>query len=145
MAYTDFRPLPGRLGAFPNLLTAQCTTVIANSGTTTYNFGGHPARCYLHRAVVSAGTVPVSASGTILGVLYKYDASANAAVALTGNIDLEALTASEGLAVAFLGTLTDAQRTLDTGDTVRFVVTTTNTVGTAAVDLRVHLELLVLS
>jgi len=145
VAYIDFRPLPGRLGAFPNLLAGVCTTTIANSGTTNYNFGGHPARCYLNRAMVSAGTVPVSASGTILGVLYKYDASANAAVALTGNIDVEALTANEGTAVAFLSTLTDAQRTLEPGDTVRFVVTTTNTVGTAAVDLRVHVELLVLS
>lgn len=56
VAYIDFRPLPGRLGAFPNLLTGLCTTTIANSGTTNYNFGGHPARCYLNRAMVSAGT-----------------------------------------------------------------------------------------
>jgi len=93
--------------------------------------------------VVSAGTVPASTSGTILGVLQKYDASADAAVALTDNIDLEALTAHEGTAVTLLPTLTDAQKTLDTGDTVRFVVTTTNTVTTAAVDLMVNVELLV--
>jgi hypothetical protein len=99
--------------------------------------------CIINRAVVSAGTVPASTSGTILGVLQKYDASANAAVALTGNVDLEALVADEGTAVALLTTLTDAQKTLDIGDTVRFVVTTNNTVTTAAVDLYVNVELLV--
>jgi hypothetical protein len=92
---------------------------------------------------VSAGTVPASTSGTILGVIQKYDASADAAVALTGNVDLEALVAHEGTAVSLLSTLTEAERTLDTGDTLRFVVTTNNTVTTAAVDLMVNVELFV--
>lgn len=144
MAYNDFRPTPGRLGAFPNLLAGRCDATIGNNTTTTYSFGGHPEKCYINRAVVSAGTVPASASGTILAVLQKYDASANAAVVLTSNIDLEALTAFEGTAVTLLSTLTDAQRTMDTGDTLRLVVTTTNTVGTANVDLVVNVELFVL-
>jgi len=93
--------------------------------------------------VVSASTVPASSGGTILGVIQKYDASADAAVTLTDNVDLEALTEKEGTAVALLSTLTDAQRTLDTGDTLQFVVTTTSTVGTAAVDLMVNVELFV--
>jgi hypothetical protein len=88
--------------------------------------------------------VPVSSSGTILGVLQKYDASANAAVTLTANVDLEALTAYEGTAVPLISTLTETQRLLDTGDVLRFVVTTTDTVGTAATDLTVNVELLVL-
>lgn len=144
MAYNFFAPKPGRLGVAPNLLVGRCDAAIGNNTTTTYNFGSHPARCYINRAVVSAGTVPVSASGTILGVLQKYDASANAAVALTGNVDLEALTAKEGTAVSLLSSLTEAQKTLDAGDTLQFVVTTNNTVGTAAVDLMVNVELLVL-
>ena len=138
-----FSPLAGRFGVMPNLLVGRCSAAIGNSTTTTYNFGGHPAKSIINRAVVSAGTVPASTSGTILGVLQKYDASADAAVALTDNIDLEALTAHEGTAVTLLPTLTDAQKTLDTGDTVRFVVTTNNTVTTAAVDLVVNVELLV--
>ena len=137
-----FAPLPGRFGVLPNLLVGRCVAAIGNSTTTTYNFGAHPASCLINRAVVSAGTVPVS-SGTILGVLQKYDASADAAVVLSGDVDLEALTAHEGTAIPLLTTLTDAQKTLDTGDTVRFVVTTTNTVSTAAVDLTVNVELLV--
>lgn len=138
-----FSPLAGRFGIMPNLLVGRCAAAIGNSTTTTYNFGGHPAKCIINRAVVSAGTVPASTSGTILGVLQKYDASADAAVALTDNVDLEALTAHEGTAVTLLTTLTDAQKLLDTGDTVRFVVTTNNTVTTAAVDLMVNVELLV--
>ena len=144
MAYNFFAPKPGRLGVLPTLLVGNCDATIAGTGTTSYNFGGHPARCYINRAVVSALIVPVSASGTVLGVLQKYDASANAAVALTGNIDLETLTANEGTAVSLLSTLTDAERTLDGGDTLRLVVTTTAAVGTAEEDLTVNFELLVL-
>jgi len=127
----------------PNLLVGRCDAAIGNSTTTTYSFGSHPAKCYINRAVVSAGTVPASTSGTILGVIQKYDASANSAVTLTADVDLEALTAKEGTAVALLSTLTDAERTLDTGDTLQFVVTTNNTVTTAAVDLMVNVELFV--
>jgi hypothetical protein len=143
MPYNIFAPTPGRLGVLPNLLVGRCDAAIGNSTTTTYSFGSHPAKCYINRAVVSAGTVPASTSGTILGVIQKYDASANAAVTLTADVDLEALTAKEGTAVALLSTLTDAQRTLDTGDTLQFVVTTDNTVTTAAVDLMVNVELFV--
>jgi hypothetical protein len=143
MPYNIFAPTPGRLGVLPNLLVGRCNAAIGNSTTTTYSFGSHPAKCYINRAVVSAGTVPASTSGTILGVIQKYDASADAAVALTGNVDLEALVAHEGTAVSLLSTLTEAERTLDTGDTLRFVVTTNNTVTTAAVDLMVNVELFV--
>jgi len=144
MAYNFFAPKPGRLGVLPNVLVGRCDAAIGNSGDTTYSFGSHPARCYINRAVVSAGTVPVSAGGAITAVLKKYDASANAAVTLTGSIDLEALTANEGTAVSLLATLTDAERTLDDGDTLQFVVTAASTVDTAAVDLYVNTELFVL-
>lgn len=140
-----FSPLAGRFGIMPNLLAGRCDAAIGNSTTTTYSFGGHPAKCLINRAVVSAGTVPASTSGTILAVLQKYDASANTAVTLTDNVDLEALTAKEGTAVTLLTTLTDAEKLLDTGDTLQFVVTTNNTVTTAAVDLMVNIELLVQS
>ena len=138
-----FSPLAGRFGIMPNLLAGRCDAAIGDSATTTYNFGSHPAKCIINRAVVSAGTVPASSSGTITAVLQKYDASANAAVTLTSAVDLEALTAKEGTALTFLTTLTDAEKLLDTSDTVQFVVTTNNTVTTAAVDLMVNVELLV--
>lgn len=126
------------------MVGGPCLAAIGSSGTTTYNFGAVPAKAYVNRAQVSAGTVPASTSGTILGVIQKYDAANNTAVALTGNVDLEALTAHEGTAVSILSTLTDAQRTMLPGDTLRFVVTTNNTVTTAAVDLVVRVELFIL-
>jgi hypothetical protein len=138
-----FSPKPGRLGVLPNVLVGRCARVIADSATTTYNFGGHPAKCYINRAIVSAGTVPASTGGTILATLQKYDAVANSAVTLTANIDLEALTANEGTAVSLLSTLTEAQQTLLPGDTVRLAVVTTSSVTTAEVDLVVNVELLV--
>ena len=144
MAYDYFAPKPGRLGVLPNLLVGRCDAAIGDSGDTTYSFGGHPARCSVSRAVVSAGTVPASTGGTIVGVLQKYDASADAAVALTSSVDLEALTAKEGTAVSLLASLSEAQRTLDAGDTLQFVVTTDSSVTTAAVDLNVNVELFVL-
>ena len=138
-----FAPTAGRFGIMPNLLAGRCDAAIGDNTTTTYSFGSHPAKCIVNRATVSAGTVPASTSGTITGVLQKYDASANAAVTLTSAVDLEALTANEGTALTFLTTLTDAEKLLDTGDVVLFVVTTYNTVTTAAVDLMVNGELLV--
>lgn len=144
MSLNFFRPKPGRFGVASSVIVGRCAAAIGDSTTTVYNFGAHPARCEIARAVVSAGTVPASAGGTIVGVLQKYDASANAAVTLSGNVDLEALVAHEGTAIPLLTTLTDAQKTLDTGDTLRFSVVTTSTVGTAAVDLVVNTEVLVL-
>lgn len=138
-----FSPKPGRFGVLPNLVAGRCVRAIGNSTTTQYNFGGHPAKCFISRAIVSALVVPVSTGGTILATLRKYDAAANADVTLTGSIDLEALTANEGTAVALLSTLTEAQQTLLPGDTLRFVVVTTSTVTTAEVDLMVNVELLV--
>lgn len=135
-------PIPGRFGVLPNLVTGRCTTTIANSTTTTYNFGGHPATCIINRAMVSAGTLPASASA-LTGVLQKYDATANSAVALTAAVDLLTLTAHEGTAVSLLTTLTDAQKTLRPGDTLRFVITAAGTVTTQPVDLMVNTEVLV--
>lgn len=140
--FNFFTPKPGRFGVIPNVLPGHCGT-IGNNTTTYFSFGGHPAQCYINRAVVSAATVPAATSGTILATLEKYDASANAAVALSAEFDLETLTANEGTAVPLLSTLSIAQRTLDTGDTVRLKVVTNNTVTTAAVDLYCNTELLV--
>lgn len=138
----SFMPQPGRFGVLPNVIVGRCITTVANSGDTTYNFGGHPATCVITRAMVSAGTLPAS-TGAVTGVIQKYDATANAAVALTAAVDLKGLTAHEGTAVPLLTTLTDAQRVLKPGDTLRFVITAAGTVSTQPVDLVVNTEVLV--
>lgn len=141
MAFNFFSPKPGRFGVASTLLVGRCQTTMANG--VTYQFGSHPAKCLVSRAMVSALTVPVSSAGAVTGVLQKYDASANAAVTLTASINLETLTSKEGTAVALLSSLTDAQKTLDTGDTLQFVITS-GTIDTQPVDLMVNTELLVL-
>lgn len=142
MAFNFFSPKAGRFGVASTLVVGRCQTTMANG--VVYQFGGHPAKCAIARAVVSAKTVPASSAGTITGVLQKYDASADAAVTLSAAVDLEALTASEGTAIPLLTTLTTAQKTLDTGDTLQFVITS-GTVDTQPVDLLVNTELLVLA
>lgn len=139
-----FAPTAGRFGTLPNLVTGRCTANIANSTTTTYNFGSHPATCLVTRAIVSAGTVPTSGAA-VTGVLQKYDATANTAVALTAAVDLLTLTAHEGTAVPLITTLTDAQKTLRAGDTLRFVITAAGTITAQPVDLMVNTEVLVLN
>lgn len=141
--FTFFQPKPGRYGVVPNLISGRCTGTVGDSGDTTFNFGAHPAKVFVNRVRVSAQTKPASSSA-VSGVLYKYNATSNAAVALTGSVDLKGLTDLEGSAVALLSSLTDAQKTLNPGDTLEFTVTAAGTVSTQPVDLVVAVEVLVL-
>ena len=115
----------GELG--PELMTAAMVvtgtaTLTANS-TTTFVLGGFGRRVRFGGFAVSVTTVPADADGAITAVVQKYDASADAAVALTTATDLETLTTREARAVVPIGTLTDAQMTLEADDTLDFVVT----------------------
>lgn len=136
---------PGRYGQNIAFVRGTLTGTIANSSTTTFSTGGVHRKSVLERLSISTRTVPASASGTILAVVYKYDASAASAVALTGNVDLEALTADVTSKITLLSTLTDSQRIFDEGDTIRVVITTTNTVGTQAADLILTAEVSVIA
>jgi len=138
-----FAPPPGRFGTHPVFTKGQVFSNIANSATTTYNFGGVPAVSYINRATVSSTVLAASAGGTITGVLQKYDAVTNTPVVLTAAIDLETLTTREGSALVFLATTTEAQRTLRPGDTLEFAVTASGTVDTQPTFLVVNTELLV--
>jgi hypothetical protein len=90
-------------------------------------------------------TVPEDADGTLVATLRKYDASADATVTLTGNIDLEALTTREETSVKVLGTLTDAQLTMDTGDALEVhVVNNSAAIDTQPAGLTFVAEMLVL-
>lgn len=143
MSFNFFRPKPGRFGTAVTCMHGRAQGNIGASGDTEHNFGAFPAKCLINRAVVSAETVPVGA-GTVTAVLKKYDASANEAVTLTSAVNLEALTAQEGTALSFLSTLTEAERTLDTGDTLLFLISSSSTISTQPDDLVVNTELLVL-
>lgn len=101
----------------------QGTATLTANSTTTFVLGGFDRRVRFSDFAISVTTVPADADGAITGVLQKYDASADAAVALTSATNLETLTTRECRTVSAIGTLTEAQMTLDTGDCLEFVVT----------------------
>lgn len=116
---------PAELGtelAFADLSVQGTATLTANN-TTTFVLGGFGRRVVVRECTVSVTTVPADADGTILAVLQKYDASADAAVALTTATDMETLVTREARVVPVIGTLTDAQVTMDVDDTLEFAVT----------------------
>lgn len=120
----SFRPKSAsRAGAlFTYVEARQIGNVTAN--TTTTIPGSHRQRkSFLVRLSVSCVTVGADADGVLTAIIYKYDASADAAVALCAAINLETLTAQESAAVEITSSLTEAQRTFDEGDTLYAVVT----------------------
>lgn len=100
-------------GASP--LTANATTIfrLGGLGAGTYRFLG---------AGASALTIPADSDGTILATVQKYNAAGDAAVTLTGNIDLEALVTRKETTASPLSTLTEAQITINPGDTIEVAV-----------------------
>lgn len=135
---------PGRYGKALAFVRGVLTGNIGNSTTTTYNIGGVHRKAFLERLSFSARTVPASSGGAVTCIVYKYDASAASAVALTAAFDLEGLTASVTSQVPLLASLTDAQLILDEGDTLRVVVTTDNTMTTQPTDLILSAEVSIL-
>ncbi len=104
-------------------LAVQGTATLTANNTTTFVAGSFGRKVRFGGFAVSVTTVPADADGAITAVVQKYDASANAAVALTTATNLETLTTREARVVSPIGTLTDAQMTFDSDDTVEFVVT----------------------
>lgn len=155
MPLNFFAPKPGRFGVQTvQARTGQigganflggATPLTANT-TTIFRMGGTAGRkCRVSRFGATTVTVPADADGAITATLRKYDASADTTVTLTGNINLEALVTREETSVAVLGTLTDAQLTLDTGDALEIhVVNDSAAIDTQPAGLTFVAELLVL-
>lgn len=143
MPYNFFAPKPGRLGVLPIVLTSgRINTGTLAAGTQTHTIGAHPAKCYINRASVSAGTYPTAATSCVARLI-KYDSTANAAVTLTGDLDINDKTDREALALAITTTLTDAQRTLNPGDTLEFELVTVGVVSVQPDDIVCVVELYV--
>jgi len=155
MPLNFFAPKPGRFGVQTvQARTGQIggadylggATPLTANDTTIFRVGGTAGRkCRVSRFGATAVTVPADSDGTIVATLRKYDASADATVTLTGNLDLEALVTREESSVKVLGTLTDAQLTLDTGDALEIhVVSNSAAINTQPAGLVFVAELLVL-
>lgn len=126
MPGTNRRAEPsGRFGTLPQLLSTGpigganylggASPLTAND-TTIFPLGAVPVKSMASKLTARALQVPADADGTILAYLFKYDASANAAVQLTGALDLEALVTREGAVAELLSTLTPEEATLEVGD-----------------------------
>lgn len=132
MPLTFFAPRPGRFGTATVLAqTGQigganflggASPLTANT-TTIFRLGGFAGRkVRFSRFGATTTTVPADADGTIIATARKYDASADAAVVLSANLDLEALVTREETSTTPLSTATDAELTFDTGDALEIHV-----------------------
>lgn len=138
--YNFFRPKPGRFGVAPTVLTVRPVLGTLAAGTVVHNLGSIPSRAYISKISISAGTFPNADS---IGATLRKKPSGTA-VALTSAIDIDNRTAGTAVAGAFLTAATNAQRTLNPGETLELSIVTVGTVTAQAVDLIVSVELLVL-
>lgn len=130
---------PSRFGIQPVVVSTTPTDGPLDSGITL-GVPTPPGKLVVLRASCYTIVVPASAGGAVTATIEKYDASADATVALTAAFDLEALVASERSEITILSTLTEAQRTLDDGDTLRVVIAA-GTVETEPDELSFTIEL----
>jgi hypothetical protein len=119
MAYNFFGPRAGSFGTATVLCASGqigganylggASPLTVNS-TTTFRLPTPPFKCRFLSMAVSVVTVPADADGSILARAVKYSASADAQVAVSADVDLEALTTREIGVAAALSTATEAQR-----------------------------------
>lgn len=150
MPYKHFRPLPGRYGSMPVAIQSAVIgtggTAVGATATTNYSFGGYPQKAWIEAFAVSAQVV--AAGGAAITVqIFKRDVSAGADVALTGAVSLTSsfLTAVNRAFVIPVTATSDADRLLDTGDTLIARVVAAGTVTTQPVQGIVAAELLVVN
>jgi hypothetical protein len=141
MPYNYFAPRPGRLGVLPvPFQSGRLNTGTLAAGTQTHNIGGFAPTCYINRATLCAETFPTAATSCVV-TLFKMTGAT--ALALTSGLDINTKTADTPLQFTVLSTLTDAQRTLNTGDSLRVSIVTVGSVTTQPEDITVNVELLI--
>ena len=141
MAYNFFAPKPGRLGTMPVPLTSgRLNTGTLAAGTDNHNIGGFPAKAYVNRATLCAGTYPTAATSCVVTL---FEMTGATAVALTDGLNINTQTADTPLQFVFLTSTTDAQRTLTTASSIRVAMVTVGSVSVQPDDITVNIELLV--
>lgn len=120
-------------------------TPLTANATTIFRLGSIGRRAVIGRLTAVTVTVPADADGTILATLRKYDASADAAVTISQNLDLEALVTREAGSANPITSLSDVDLTLDVGDALEVhVVSNSAAIDTQPAGLIFTAELLVL-
>lgn len=138
--FNFFQPRPGRFGTNPVVISSRANTGTLAAGTQTHNIGGLPSKAIISRVMVSAETYPTAATNCTI-TLSKRDASAASTVTVSNAIDINGKTADTVQTGTVLTTLTDAQRLLDAGDTLKYSIVTTGAVSVQPDDLVVTVEL----
>jgi hypothetical protein len=140
MTYDFFKPKPGRFGIMP---VAVCTRPVFGTlaaGTVAHFVGSYPKKCVISGISIGATTFPTAAT-SIVATLQKKPSGT--AVDLTSGININTQTAQAAVAGTILSTATDAQLTLNPGETLLLSVVTTGAVSVQPVDLMVTVEVLV--
>lgn len=136
-----FNPKPGRFGTLPvPFQSGRLNTGTLGAGTQTHNIGAMAATCLVSRVTLCAETFPAAATSCTLQV---FKMTGVTALALTAATDINAKTADTPIQVAVTGTLTDAERTLRPGDSLRVSIVTVGAVSAQPEDITVTVELLV--
>ena len=139
MAYTAFLPKPGRLGIAPTAFQSGALNLgTLAAGTQTHNMGAFPNKAYVDSIVVCAGTFPTASTSCTIQIS-TFDGTNT--VNLTAATDINAKTAGAPVALSLLSTLTEAQRTLSTIESLQVSVVTVGTVSVQPVDLTVTVQL----
>lgn len=138
-----FKPKSGRFGVHPAFLASIQASTLTASTTTSFRIPTPKRRLRVLRGTYCAHTLPIDADGTVLATLKKYDISAAAAVSLSSAVSLKVDVSVADTATAFtlLTTLTEAQLTVDEGDTLFVdVVSNSAAIDTQPVDLQFVVE-----
>jgi len=137
-----FAPLPGRFGTVPvPINSGRINTGTLAAGTQTHNIGAFAAKSLINRATACAEVFPTAT--TCVATLVKM--TGVTALTLTNDLDINDATADVPLQFVFLSTLTEAERTLGAGDSLRVSIVTTGSVTVQPDDVTVTVELLVLA
>lgn len=119
------------------------TAPLTANQTTIFRMGAPVNRAAFNGFSATAVTAAADPDGTTLAYVYKYDASADAAVQLSDAIDLEALVTREGVTAKVLSSATQDQLTFDTGDALEIhVVNNSAAIGTQPAGLVFVVEML---
>lgn len=138
-----FAPLPGRFGTVPvPMNSGRINTGTLAAGTQTHNMGAFAAKSLINRATSCAEVFPTAGTSCVVTLVKMTGVTA---LTLTSDLDINAKTANVPLQFAFLSTLTEAERTLNPGDSLRVSIVTVGAVSVQPDDVTVSVELLVLA
>lgn len=140
-----FAPKGPRFGVHPVYVSSGVVASPTANTTTTYMIPVPYRKCVVERLFFGQNVVLVDADGTALATFKKYDAATDADVSLNTAVNIESGVTKETTSVTVDATLTEKQRILFEGDSIRVeVVSNSAAIDTAATGLYFGAELLVL-